>query len=80
MIGSGIGVYFAESSFESSLLVGISMAARGEVVLIFASLGLELGIFSTALYSSLILLVVFSALIVPIWLKYSIKEFNPTPE
>lgn len=79
VVGSGTGVYLAESSFESSLLVGISMAARGEVVLIFASLGLELGIISTALYSSLILLVVFSAVLVPIWLKYSIKEFNPTP-
>ncbi|MCE7733706.1 MAG: cation:proton antiporter [Candidatus Heimdallarchaeota archaeon] len=79
VVGSGVGVYLAESSFESSLLVGISMAARGEVVLIFASLGLELGIISTALYSSLILLVVFSAVIVPIWLKYSINEFKPTP-
>lgn len=76
ILGAGFGARLAGSKVETSALVGISMAARGEVILIFAALALDLGILSLALYTSLILLVVIGAIIVPVSLKFLINRFN----
>ncbi len=77
VIGSGI---FAKISgdvdLKDSYLVGISMAARGEVVLVFVAVALDLGIFTLPLYSSTVMLVVVSAFLIPLWLKASFKMFE----
>lgn len=50
-------------------LVGIGMLPRGEVGLIFASMGRALGVFSDQLFSAIILMVIATTLIAPLWLK-----------
>ena len=69
IIGSGIGAFLGKTSANDSLTVGLSMSARGEVVLIFASFALDIGIFTTFLFSSLVLLVIITSIFVPITLK-----------
>lgn len=54
---------------SDKLLVGIGMLPRGEVGLVFASLGRASGVISDALFSAIILMVVITTLIAPVWLK-----------
>ena len=56
------------------LAIGIGMMPRGEVGLIFASLGKSLGVISDSLFSSIIIMVVVTTLITPPLLKISIKR------
>jgi Kef-type K+ transport system membrane component KefB len=54
------------------LAIGIGMIPRGEVGLIFASLGKSLGVLSDSLFSSIVIMVVVTTLITPPLLKYAI--------
>lgn len=54
------------------LAIGIGMMPRGEVGLIFASLGKSLGVLSDSLFSSIVIMVVATTLITPPLLKYAI--------
>ena len=49
--------------------VGVGMIPRGEVGLTFASIGLAQGILNAEVYAELILVVFFTTLIAPWWLK-----------
>jgi Kef-type K+ transport system membrane component KefB len=51
------------------LLVGVGMVPRGEVGLIFASIGLTAGILSGSVYSAILIMVILSTFIVPPILK-----------
>lgn len=53
----------------NKLAVGIAMVPRGEVGLIFASIGLEREIISSEMYGVLVLVVFITTLITPSWLK-----------
>ncbi|MFQ5746653.1 MAG: cation:proton antiporter [Gemmatimonadota bacterium] len=56
------------------LLVGVGMIPRGEVGLIFASLGLSGGILSREVYSAILIMVILSTFIVPPVLKALFHE------
>ena len=49
----------------SRLLVGVGMVPRGEVGLIFASVGLAKGLITPALFSAVVLMVMFTTLLTP---------------
>lgn len=51
------------------LLVGIGMLPRGEVGLIFASIGKTIGVISDQLFASVILMIIITTLVAPVWLK-----------
>jgi Kef-type K+ transport system membrane component KefB len=51
------------------LAVGVGMVPRGEVGLIFALIGLELGLLENWQYATVIIVVMLTTLITPIWLK-----------
>jgi Kef-type K+ transport system membrane component KefB len=54
------------------LAIGIGMMPRGEVGLIFASLGKSLGVISDSLFSSIVIMVLVTTLITPPLLKFAI--------
>jgi Kef-type K+ transport system membrane component KefB len=56
------------------LAIGIGMLPRGEVGLIFAAIGKELGVVNDALFSSLVLVVVITSLLAPPLLKLSLRQ------
>ncbi len=77
LIGSGMMARISGAAdIKDSFVIGVSMAARGEVVLVFAAVALDLGIFTVSLYSSVVLLVVITAILVPTVLKYSFRLFD----
>ncbi len=53
----------------SKLVVGVGMSPRGEVGLIFASLGLATGLITNWQYTAVIIVVMLTTFITPIWLK-----------
>ena len=62
---SGLGA----SRNDDRLLIGIGMLPRGEVGLVFASIGRTLGVISDQLFSAVVLMVIVTTLIAPSWLK-----------
>jgi Kef-type K+ transport system membrane component KefB len=59
------------------LLIGIGMIPRGEVGLIFASLGLSRGVLDEELYGALLLVVLLSTLVTPPILRWRITATGP---
>lgn len=64
----------------SKLVVGVGMAPRGEVGLIFAALGLATGVIANWQYAAVILVVMLTTFITPIWLKRLQGRFFEGPE
>jgi Kef-type K+ transport system membrane component KefB len=56
------------------LAIGVGMLPRGEVGLVFAAIGKELGVIDDALFSSLVLVVVITTLLAPPFLKMSLRN------
>jgi Kef-type K+ transport system membrane component KefB len=54
---------------DSRLLIGVGMLPRGEVGLVFASIGKSIGVISDSLFSAIILMVIVTTIIAPLWLK-----------
>jgi Kef-type K+ transport system membrane component KefB len=59
------------------LSVGIGMIPRGEVGLIFASIGKGLGVVSEGVFSAVVIMVIVTTLITPIGLKWSLARATP---
>ncbi|MCK4652965.1 MAG: cation:proton antiporter, partial [Candidatus Cloacimonetes bacterium] len=59
-----------------SFRIGTGMIPRGEVALIIANMAIERGIISTDVLSATILMVIFSALITPLLLKFGFTKLK----
>ncbi|WP_454784112.1 cation:proton antiporter [Legionella sp. WA2024007413] len=68
VIGKLVSGYGARSS-NDRLLIGIGMLPRGEVGLVFASIGRTLGVISDDLFSAIVLMVMVTTFIAPLLLK-----------
>ncbi|GBC75844.1 Na(+)/H(+)-K(+) antiporter GerN [bacterium HR07] len=55
-------------------LVGVGMIPRGEVGLIFATAGLELGLLSKELYAALLAMILLTTFITPLLLRFSLRR------
>lgn len=66
-LACGWGV--TKNAQASRLVVGVGMAPRGEVGLIFAALGLSTGLIVNWQYTTIILVVMLTTFITPVWLK-----------
>jgi len=69
-LAAGLGVV---NRGVNRLAVGTGMIPRGEVGLIFASIGLREGLLPTDLYAQMVLIVFVSTLIGPLWLKHTLR-------
>ena len=59
----------ADGSMNEKLMIGASMAPRGEVGLIFASTGKALGVLSDDLFSTIVLVVIMTTFVAPTLIK-----------
>jgi len=58
------------------VVIGMSMVPRGEVGLIFAGLGASASIFSDEVYTGLIMVITYTTLLSPFWIKHYYKKFG----
>jgi Kef-type K+ transport system membrane component KefB len=56
------------------LIVGVGMMPRGEVGLVVAAIGSQIGLLNNNLYSALLIAVIATTFIAPIWLQLLIKK------
>jgi Kef-type K+ transport system membrane component KefB len=74
IIGCYLGARIGRLSHRTSLAIGMGMAPRGEVAMIVALIGLNLGVIAQDIYISLILMSLLTTIFVPIVLRHYMKE------
>jgi Kef-type K+ transport system membrane component KefB len=60
--------------------IGMAMVPRGEVGLIFAELGRSAGVFDDATYAAMVLVIVYTTLFSPFWIKLFYRLYGHRPE
>lgn len=68
------GFVFKGSTLRKRLMIGVSMVPRGEMGLIFASVGLASGALDKPVYTTLILVIIITTLLAPCFLKMFCKK------
>jgi Kef-type K+ transport system membrane component KefB len=74
IIGCYVGARIGRMTHKNSLVVGMGMAPRGEVAMIVALIGLNIGIIQQDIYVSLILMSLLTTIFVPIILRHYMKD------
>ncbi len=59
--------------------IGMAMVPRGEVGLVFAELGRSAGIFDGATYAAMVLVIAYTTLLSPFWIKLFYRLFGTRP-
>ena len=79
IVGCGLGALMCKYSKTQSLRIGCGMISRGEVALIVANKGMAMGILNSFFVTPILLCVVFTTVITPIFLKivYRHKPGDP---
>ncbi len=73
VVGCGLSAKLCKYSNSEAMQIGIGMMSRGEVALIIANKGVKLGIMNTFFLPSIIIMVITTAIMTPIFLK---KAYN----
>lgn len=79
IIGCGLASKIMGLSNKDSLRVGVGMITRGEVALIIANKGANLGIMDNIFFTPIVLTVIFTAIVTPILLKLAFHEKEKLP-
>ena len=74
LFGCGLPAMYFLKSKQQGLRVGIGMISRGEVGLIVAGVGVTAGILENDVYSTIIIMVLVTTIITPIWLKIEYRK------
>ncbi len=79
VIGCGLAAKVCRFCWADSLKVGVGMMTRGEVALIVAQKGLDIGVVDPVYFTAVILLIVVSSVATPLVLKVLFTKAPPTP-
>ena len=74
IIGCGLMGKICRFSNKDSLKIGVGMMTRGEVALIVSQKGLNAGVLDSKYFASVILLIIVSSIVTPIFLKILYKD------
>ncbi len=75
LIGCGLTskLTLKNASWTEAIQIGVGMIARGEVALIVANRGVSLGLISNAMFTPIVLLIIASSMLTPVFLKLAFK-------
>ena len=79
IIGCGLAAKVCRFNWADSLKVGVGIMTRGEVALIVAQKGLDIGVVDPVYFTAVILLIVVSSVATPLVLKVLFTKAPPTP-
>lgn len=74
--GKFTGALFIHEPFPRKIVIGMAMVPRGEVGLIFAGLGSAAGVFTVDIYTALIMVVLYTSLFSPYWIKLYYRRYG----
>jgi len=72
--GCGLPAWLFLKNKRQGMRVGIGMISRGEVGLIVAGVGISSGVLTSDVYSTIVIMVVATTIITPIWLKIEYRK------
>ena len=78
LVGCGLGAKLCKFNMKESVQIGVGMISRGEVALIVASKGADLGLINTELFGPVVVVVVVTTIITPILLKLAFRDQGPS--
>lgn len=73
IIGCGSGAKICKYNNKDSYRIGVGMVSRGEVALIVANKGMAVGLMPPIFFAPVIIMVIVTTLITPIWLKLAYR-------
>jgi len=73
-LGCGLPAWMLLKNKRQGMRVGIGMISRGEVGLIVAGVGISSGLLTSDVYSTIVIMVVVTTIITPIWLKIEYRK------
>lgn len=74
VLGCGLGAKFCGYPRRDAMQIGIGMISRGEVALIVAQKGSQCGLLNSNLFGAIVLVVIVTTLITPVFLKIAMQE------
>ncbi len=74
IVGCGLGAKLMGFNWSDSLSIGLGMVSRGEVALIVAQKGAQVGLIDSLLFPPIVFVVIVTTLITPILLKLFMKS------
>mgnify|MGYP000434040782 CR=1 FL=1 len=77
VVGCGLGAKICKCTNKEALRIGVGMISRGEVALIVASKGQQLGLLGSNFLGPVVIVVVITTIITPILLK-PVFRLGPT--
>lgn len=80
LVGSAIGARLAGFNWRSSLGIGSAMVSRGEVALIIAAMGLEVGLLSNNMFAVIVVVVLITTLVTPPLMKLFFNKEQSKPQ
>jgi len=76
ILSKAAGAMLLREPLARRVAIGISMVPRGEVGLIFAQLGLFTGLFDAEIYTTVVLVVAYTTLFTPFWLRLFYQRYG----
>ena len=76
IVGKLVGGLLVAENRYARVAIGMAMVPRGEVGLIFAELGRVSGIFNNEVYAAIIIVVAYTTLLSPFWIKAYYRVFG----
>ncbi|MEG2857931.1 MAG: cation:proton antiporter [Clostridia bacterium] len=74
LIGCGIGAKLCGFTARESIQTGLGMVCRGEVALIIANRGAQMGLMPEAFFNPLIIMIIATTIITPVLLKLAFRK------
>jgi len=79
VVGCGIGAKLAGAPNSHCIRIGVGMISRGEVALIIASKGEALGLLGSSFMGPLVIVVILTTIVTPIFLKMAYQQGSVIP-
>ena len=76
ILSKACGALLLRETLARRMIIGIAMVPRGEVGLIFAQLGLITGVFNAEIYTTVVIVIAYTTLFTPFWLRLFYKHYG----
>ncbi len=76
LFGCGLGAKICRFNWKESTQIGVGMVSRGEVALIVAAKGQQVGLIDGDLFAPIVIMVIITTLMTPVLLKIAFKDKN----
>ncbi|WP_268912528.1 cation:proton antiporter [Lentilactobacillus sp. SPB1-3] len=80
LYGGALGARMAGMNGKSAMAIGSGMVSRGEMALIIAQIGISAKLIAPELYSEIIIVIIISTIVAPVFLKRTIAKLDNVSE